>query len=128
VCSRPAVDITDHVIRLQFERVRRAVGETPLEEGKGLVHFMLAIGVAHRTQDAHRLVADQIARRGAASALCIATSASYSVDLTQARKSSRRSCAPHAPGPAVCTCVAAGLFAAWTNRPDLPRSAILVMS
>jgi hypothetical protein len=49
--------ITHHVIRLQFERIRRAVGETPLEESKGLVHFMLAIGVAHRTQDAHRLVA-----------------------------------------------------------------------
>jgi len=37
--------------------LRRAVGETPLEESECLVHFMLPINVAKRTQDAHRLVA-----------------------------------------------------------------------
>ena len=49
--------ITLHVIRLQFEGVRRAVGETLLEEGEALVHFMLAIGVAQRAKDAYGLVA-----------------------------------------------------------------------
>src|SRR5436190_17718160 len=49
--------VTHHVIRLQFERVGRAVGETPFEESECLVHFMLPINVARRTQDAHRLVA-----------------------------------------------------------------------
>ena len=49
--------ITQDVIRLQFERVGRAVGETPIEESECLVHFMLPINVAQRTQDAHGLVA-----------------------------------------------------------------------
>src|ERR687883_175762 len=44
---------------------------------------------------------DQSARRGAASPLCRASSASYRVVLTQARKSSRSLMPQHAPGPAL---------------------------
>src|SRR5919201_4845464 len=44
---------------------------------------------------------DQSARRGTASPLCRASSASYKVDLTQARKSSRSVMPQHAPHPAL---------------------------
>src|SRR5919197_2985708 len=44
---------------------------------------------------------DQSARRGAASPLCRASSASYRVVLTQPRKSSRSLMPQHAPGPAL---------------------------
>jgi hypothetical protein len=102
--------ITHHVIRLQFERERCAVGETPLEESEGFVHLMPAKGVAPGTQDAHRLVADS-ARRGPASPLCTARSASYSAELTQARRSSRSAMSSacswpsglHRPDSGVCS-------------------------
>ena len=81
--------ITHHVICLQFERERCAVGETPLEKNEGLVHFLPAIGVTPSTQDAPGSLRDHSARRGPASPLCIARSASYSAELTQARRSSR---------------------------------------
>src|SRR5215208_175493 len=48
--------VAHHVIRLQFERVRRAVGEAPPEGSEEFVELMLPMRVAPRTQDAHRLV------------------------------------------------------------------------
>ncbi len=49
--------VTDHVVRLELERVRRAVGETVREGSEELGHFLLPMCVAPRTQDAHGLVA-----------------------------------------------------------------------
>src|SRR3954462_11328944 len=49
--------VAHHVIRLQFERVRRAFGEAPRERSEELVQLILAMRVAPRTQDAHGLIA-----------------------------------------------------------------------
>jgi hypothetical protein len=94
----------------QDERQRLSgFATTASKESEALVHFMLAIGVAQSTQDAHGLVAGPDRPAWGRVAVEKASSASYSVDLTQARKSSRSrsSCPQHAPGPAVCTCVTA---------------------
>ena len=67
------------------------------QESEALVHFMLAIGVAQSTQDAHGLVAGPDRPAWGRVAVEKTSSASYSVDLTQARKSSRsRSVMPSA--------------------------------
>src|SRR3954451_17735627 len=49
--------VAHDVIRLEFERVRRAVGEAPRQGSEEFVELMLPMGVAPRTQDAHGLVA-----------------------------------------------------------------------
>src|ERR671924_1812931 len=49
--------VADRVIRLQFERVRGAVGEARREGSEEFVQLTLPMGVAPRTQDAHRFVA-----------------------------------------------------------------------
>src|SRR5919112_120821 len=65
---------------------------------------------------------DQSARRGAASPLCTATSASYSADLTQARKSSRSVMPQHATAQRLRTGVTAESVPAPTTVRDLRRS------
>jgi hypothetical protein len=62
---------------------------TASKESEALVHFMLAIGVAQSTQDAHGLVAGPDRPAWGRVAVEKASSASYSVDVTRARKSSR---------------------------------------
>lgn len=49
--------VAHHVVRLQFENVRRAIGEGPLEGGEEFVELTLPHGVAQRTKDAYWLVA-----------------------------------------------------------------------
>src|SRR3712207_1682060 len=49
--------VAHHVIRLQFKRVRRAVGEALREGSEEFVQLLLPMGVAPRTQHAHGLVA-----------------------------------------------------------------------
>src|SRR6476619_1807597 len=49
--------VAHHVIRLQFERVRRAFGEAFREGREEFVQLMLPMGVAPRTEDAYGRVA-----------------------------------------------------------------------
>src|SRR5436190_15805878 len=48
--------VAHHVIRLQLELIRRAVGEAPREGSEEFVQLVLPMGVAPRTEDAHGLV------------------------------------------------------------------------
>src|SRR6266446_2684589 len=49
--------VTHHVIRHDFEHVRRAVRETLFEPRERYVYFTLPIDIARRSQNAHGLVA-----------------------------------------------------------------------
>ena len=56
--------ITQHVIRLQFERVRRAVGETPLEDQERIVQAHLTALAESGTPVEDQATANPRAHRG----------------------------------------------------------------
>ncbi len=74
-------NITHHVIRLELERLRRAVGETPPEGNEELVQLILPMAFRNEPTTLTASLRDQSARRGAASPLCRASSDWYSVVL-----------------------------------------------
>ena len=74
-------NITHHVIRLELERLGRAVGETPPEGNEELVQLILPMAFRNEPTTLTASLRDQSARRGAASPLCRASSDWYSVVL-----------------------------------------------
>src|SRR4051812_38424810 len=90
--------VAHHVVRQQLERIRRAVGEGLPERGESSSSSACPWALRHAPSTLTGSLRDQMARRGAGSPLCRASSASYSAVSTQARKSSRsvmrQGCAP----------------------------------